>query len=106
SRIRLVALAVQAMLLERLSRQRPERVEADVQRHPLDVEAAEELRREVQPRRGRRRRARLTCIDRLVTLGIGERLADVRRERPPARGPAPGPPQPPPPPPGLPKPRP
>src|ERR687884_315334 len=35
----------------------------------------------MQPRRRRRRRARLVRVDRLVALGIRQRLRDVRRQR-------------------------
>ena len=43
-----VPLAVDVVLLDDLRLQRPERVEPDVQGDALDVEAREELRREVQ----------------------------------------------------------
>src|SRR5918993_559716 len=76
-----VALAVQLVLLERLRRERPEGVEADVERHSLDVEPAEQLRREMEPGRWRRGRAGLVGIDRLVPPPVGERLRDVRRQR-------------------------
>ena len=59
----------------------PERVEADVERHALDVEAGEELRREVESRGRRRGGAGVARVDGLVARGIGERLGDVRRQR-------------------------
>ena len=58
----------------------------DVQRDALDVEPREQLRREVQPRGRRRGRAGSSRVDRLVALGIRERLRDVRRQRRLARG--------------------
>jgi hypothetical protein len=76
----LVALAVQPVLGERLGRHRPERVEADVQRYPLDVQRSEELGREMEARGRRRRRAALVGVNGLVALGILERLGDVRRQ--------------------------
>ena len=69
-----VPLAVDRVLLDHLGLQRPERVEPDVQRHALDVELREQLRREVQAGCRRRRRAVLARIDRLVALGVAERL--------------------------------
>src|SRR2546423_89916 len=77
----LVALAVDHVFLDALLIHGPERVEADVQRHALDVECGEQLRREMQPGRGRGRRARFVRIDRLVALGLLEPLRDVRRQR-------------------------
>ena len=76
-----VALAVERMILDALDRERPERVEADVQRHALDVEPGEELRREVEARRRGRRGAFGRRVHRLVALGIEKRLRDVRRQR-------------------------
>ena len=67
--------------LDDLLLQRPERVEPDVERHALDVELREELRREVQPGGRRGGRAALARIDRLVALRVAERLGDVRRQR-------------------------
>ena len=64
SRLDRVALAVQPMLLDPLRLQRPERVEADMQRDALDVEPVEQLRREVQPGRRRGGGAALACVDR------------------------------------------
>ena len=77
----LVPLAVQLVLGQILDRDRPERVEPHVQRHPLDVQPREQLRCEVQARGRRRRRALLRGVDRLVPLGVGKRLGDVRRQR-------------------------
>ena len=77
----LVALAVKPVLPELLDGDRPERVEPHVQRDPLDVELGEQLRREVEPCRRSGGRARLARVDRLVPLGIGERLGDVRGQR-------------------------
>ena len=42
---------------------------------------ASTLRREMQPGRRRGRRAALARVDRLVALGVAERLRDVRRQR-------------------------
>ena len=72
---------MQLVLLERLGRERAERVEADVQRHALDVEPREQLGREVQPGGRRRGRARLVRVDGLVARRVGERLGDVGRQR-------------------------
>ena len=55
--LHLVALAVERVLLDAVDRERPERVEADVERHALDVELREQLGREVQARGRRGRRA-------------------------------------------------
>ena len=76
-----VALAVDRVLLDRLGRERPERVEADVQRDRLVVEAREELGCEVEPRGRRRGRAGIARVDRLVALRVGRRLVHVRRQR-------------------------
>ena len=65
----LVALAVQHVLLDRLRRQGPERVEADVQRHALDVERREQLVGEMEPCRRRRGGALASRVDGLVALG-------------------------------------
>ena len=46
----------------------------------------EELRREVEAGRRRRRRARVVGVDGLVPLGVVGLLADVRREREHTRG--------------------
>ncbi len=75
----LVAFAVQRVILDAVDRERPEGVEADVERHALDVELREQLGREVQPRGRRGGRAGRSRIDRLVAVGVGERLGDVRR---------------------------
>ena len=64
-----------AVLGHRLCRERAERVEPDVQRHPLDVEAVEKLAREVETRGRGGGRALLARVDRLVALRISERLA-------------------------------
>ena len=48
---------------------------------PLDVEASEQLRREVEARGRRGGRAGLARVDGLVALGVVERLVDVRRQR-------------------------
>ena len=76
-----VALAVERMVLDVLDRERAERVEADVQRHPLDVERSKQLGREVEARRGRCRRALRRRVDRLIALRIRERLVNVGRQR-------------------------
>ena len=76
-----VALAVDRVLLDGLGRERPERVEADVQRDRLVVEAREELGCEVEPRGGRRGGAGIARVDRLVALRVGRRLVHVRRQR-------------------------
>ena len=76
-----VALPVDVVLLDDVGLQRPERVEPDVQRHPLDVEPREQPVREVQTGGRRGSRALLARVDGLVPLGIGERLGDVRRQR-------------------------
>src|SRR5439155_25146443 len=73
----LVALAVDAMALEPVLAHRPKRVEADVERDALDVEAGEQLRREVQSRRRRGSRAGLARVHGLVALRVGERNGDV-----------------------------
>jgi hypothetical protein len=67
------------MLAQVVHRDRTEGVEADVQRHTLDVQAPEHVLREVQPRGRRRRRPRLVRVHRLVALRVLERLVDVRR---------------------------
>src|SRR6266851_5772389 len=76
-----IPLAVDRVLLEPLGRDGPKRVEADVQRHALDLELREELRREVESRRRRSRRPGLLGVDRLVAIRIVERSGDVRRQR-------------------------
>src|SRR3954454_15607614 len=76
-RVDLVALAVDVVLLDRLCLKRPERVETDVQRHPLDVQLREQPRREVQARRRRRRGAGIAREDGLVAPCVRERLGDV-----------------------------
>ena len=76
-----VALAVQLVLLERRRRQRPEGVEADVERDALDVEPLEQLGREVEAGGRSGGGARLVRVDGLVARRIGERLGDVRRQR-------------------------
>ena len=58
ARLDRVALAVELVLLERLDRERPEGVEADVEGDALHVEPREQLGREVEPGGRRRRRAR------------------------------------------------
>ena len=69
------------VLFEPLLGHGPERVESDVERDALDVEAREQLRREMEPCGRRRGGAGVARIDRLVARGIGERLGDVRRQR-------------------------
>src|SRR5213080_4020236 len=69
------------MLAEIVDGDGAKRVEADMERHPLDVEAAQDLLREVQSRRRGGGGARLERIHGLVALGIGEWLGDVRRQR-------------------------
>ena len=59
---------------------RAERVQSDVESHPLDVQAGEQFRREVEAGRRCGGRALVLRVDRLVALGIGERLGDVRRQ--------------------------
>ena len=70
-----------SVLLERRLGHGPERVEADVQRHALDVELREQLGREVQAGGRRGRGAGVARVDRLVARGVGERRGDVRRQR-------------------------
>ena len=53
----MVPLTVELVLLELGDGERPERVEADVERDALDVELCEQLGREVEARRRRRGRA-------------------------------------------------
>ena len=72
---------MELVLLERLGRERAERVEADVQRHALGLEQAEQLGREVEAGRGGGRGARLVRVDGLVAARVGERLGDVGRQR-------------------------
>jgi hypothetical protein len=72
---------VELVVLEPVGRQRPEGVEPDVEGHALDVELLQQLRREVEPCGGRRRRARVARVDGLVALGLVEALGDVGRER-------------------------
>ena len=69
------------MLRELAGGDRPERVEPNVERHPLDIQPREHLRREMQARRWSRGRALLLRIDGLVPLGIFEPLRDVWRQR-------------------------
>src|SRR5204862_227305 len=59
-------------------------VEPDVQGHALDVQAPEELRREMEACGRRRGGAGIAGVDRLVALGILERSGDVGRQRSPA----------------------
>ena len=80
-RLDAVPLAVDRVLLDRLGRQRPERVEPDVERDPLVVEAREQLGREVEPCRRGGGRARLVGVDRLVALRVVRLLVDVGRKR-------------------------
>src|SRR2546423_13068660 len=56
-------------------------VETDVQRHTFDGEATQHVIREVQPGGRSCGRPRFMGVHRLVALGIGERLGDVRRQR-------------------------
>ena len=72
---------MQLVLGERLNRDRTERVQADMERDALDLEPAEQLRREVQARGRRRGRALASRVDGLVALRVPERLRDVRRQR-------------------------
>ena len=76
-----VALAVQLVLLERGRRQRTERVQPHMERDPLDVEPAEQLRREMKPGGRGCGRAGFVRVDRLIAGRVGERLGDVRRQR-------------------------
>jgi len=75
------SLTVQPVLVEILDPDRTKRVEPDVERDPLDVEAFEQLRREMKPGRRCGRRAHLVRVHRLVPRRIGQRLGDVRRQR-------------------------
>ena len=81
SRLDLVALTVQLMLVEVLDGNGTERVESDVQSHTFDIQAGEHLLGEVQTCRRRGCRARLARVHGLVTRRVGERLGDVRRQR-------------------------
>ena len=72
---------MQPVLLERLGRQRPERVEPDVQRDSLDIQPRQQFGSEVKTRRGRRRRAWRSRVDGLVALRVAQGLHDVRRQR-------------------------
>ena len=59
-----------------------ERVETDVQRHPLRLRAASRSsRREMETGSRRRRRSRLVRVHRLISAGVAERLVDVGRQR-------------------------
>src|SRR5207244_1450158 len=81
-------LPVHRVRLELVSAHGPERVQADVERDLLDVQASKQLLREVQARRRRRRGAFVTRIQGLVAPGVAKRLVDVGRERRLAVGPA------------------
>jgi hypothetical protein len=72
---------MELVLVERLARHGPERVEPDVKRHRHRIERGEELRREVEAGRRCSGRARGVGVHGLVAARIGERLADVRRQR-------------------------
>ena len=82
-RAHLVALAVQAVPIEVVHGHRAEGVEPDVQGDPLDVEALEQLGREVEPGRRRGGRARLARENRLIALRVVELLVDVGRQAAP-----------------------
>ena len=70
------------MLLDALLLQRPERVEADVQRDALDLRAARARPGvKCRPAVGAAAEPALARVDRLVALGVRERLGDVRRQR-------------------------
>src|SRR4029453_14400558 len=69
------------VLLERLRFDRPERVETDMEGDTRDVEPADELRREMQPRRRRSCRAPIAREHCLVAVWLGGRLRDVGRKR-------------------------
>src|SRR4051812_34551997 len=69
------------MVFDPLRAQRAKRVEADVQRDSFHVELREQLGGEVEPGRGRRGRAGVPRVDRLVALGLLEPFGDVRRQR-------------------------
>ena len=75
-----VALAVHLVLLDPLGCQRPESVQPDVERDALVVETGEQLGREVQSRRRRRRGACVPRVHGLVALGIVGLLVDVWRK--------------------------
>jgi hypothetical protein len=72
---------VDLVLVEVVDRHGPEGVEADVERDALDVQLGQELRSEMEAGSRRRGRAFALRVDRLVALGIIERLGDVRRKR-------------------------
>ena len=78
--------AVHIVLLDLVLLDRSERAEPDVQRHIADADALgsdplQKLRREVQSRRGSRRRAVDLGVDSLVALLVLQLLLDVRRQR-------------------------
>ena len=52
-----------------------------MERHALDIQPLQQLRREVETGRRRGRRALLPRVDGLVALRVGERLGDVGRQR-------------------------
>ena len=67
------------VLGERLGADGAKRVEPDVKRDALEVQAREQLRREMEPGRRRGSRPSLRGVDRRLALGILERLGDVQR---------------------------
>ena len=68
------------MVVEVLDGDGPKRVEADVERDPLDVEPRKNLVREVQTGRRCGRGSGCTRVHGLVPRGIGEGLGDVGRQ--------------------------
>src|ERR671919_2293853 len=76
----LVALAVQAMVFERLARDRTERVEPDVKRDPRRIEPSEKVGGQVESGRRCGGRAEGARVYGLIPLRVGERLVDVRRK--------------------------
>ena len=63
-----------------------EGAQPDVEQHLGDLhshgaDALQKFGREMQPRRGRSRRAVLAAVHRLIALGVGELFVDIGRER-------------------------
>ena len=72
---------MQRVRLELVDGERPERVEADVEGDPLDVEPGEQLGREVEAGRGCRSGPGVRGVDGLIPLRLRQGLVDVRRQR-------------------------